>query len=497
MQNQFASLLAPYFEWLTDIFGHLAHEAIKNKISAGTIARDYLDNAIRREHFQEELPKFYNFVNEFWQLNSKTIDAEIRKLPGLKARFGGDIGPQISDAIFQRAGLYFESIVVPDPLLRIVRLPERLNKNEDYYFLKYSINQVMLKDVYLADVFPPIAILAGDVELENNNIQDHSNVAKYDCVLLTNNLYEKNFDNYTEIQSFFNHFRSAREAITAARKPELLYWDEDTPLDPLEQWETNVKKARLDWKNQDSRKQTDHANFLLFNLMSRMLQANMVLFGASTYDANPLIAAPVSFHWLNLKIRVNRDLIAQNLGLERNLDLALTNALLSRDLKWLSNIPLDSLIELRKKGQLSELRSVINQETVRLATSKLNNLDVITNQVDYNIKSALERHQEEIDEIDKVFRSEMSTLGSSFLLSIAGAFQPLLLPLAPEWIAKLSTIIGTTSLTAIIPATLKYLREKKTVGKSPIGILWQAKKQSLKQDGLTPAPMLNHPDSNY
>lgn len=478
MQNRFTPLLTPYFEWLTDNFGHLAHEAIKNKIGAGTIARDYLNNSTRRQHFQENLPKFYDFVEEFWQINSKKIDTEIYKLPGLKAQFGGDIGPQVSDAIFQRAGLYFESIVVPDPLLKITRLPKEITKINDYYFLKYSITHVMLKDVYLADVFPPVAILTGDVELENNNIKNHSAVAKFDCVLLTNDLYGKNFDNYTEIQCFFNHFGSVHEAIVEARKPELLYWDEDTPADPLEQWEANVKRAGLDWKLQDSPIQMDHANFLLFAIHSRLLQANMVMFGASIYDANPIIAAPVSFHWLNWKIRVNRDLIATNLGLESNLDFSLTNALLSNNLKWLSNIPIESLIELRRKGQLSELRSVIRQETERLATSKLSNLEVVTNQVDYNLVSALEKHQEEIEKLDKKFCSEMSTLGSSFLLSIAGAFQPLLLPLAPKWVSTLSTIIGTTSLTAIVPATLNYLREKKTLGKSPIGILWRAKKHS-------------------
>ena len=480
MHNRFTPLLTPYFEWLTDIFGHLAHEAIKNKINAGTIARDYLGNSSRRQHFQEDLPRFCNFVEVFWQTNSKTIDAEIHKLPGLKARFGGDLGPQVSDAIFQRAGLYFESIVVPDPLLRIVRFPEDITKNQDYYFLKYSITHLMLKDVYLADVFPPLAILAGDVELVDNNIKDHSDVAKFDCVLITNDLYGKNFDNFTEIQGFFNHFGSAREAIAEARKPELLYWDEDTPADPLEQWEANVKQTGLDLKPQDSPIQMDQGNFLLFTIMSRMLQANMVMFGASVYDANPLIAAPVSFHWLNWKIRVNRDLIAQNLGLESNLELALTNALLSSDLKWLSNIPVQSLIELRRKGRLSELRSVINQETERLATSKLDNLEVITNQVDYNLASALERHQEEIQKLDNAYRSEMSILGPSFLLSITGTFQPLLLPLLPQWVATLSTIFGTTSLVAIVPATLKYLQEKKTLGKSPIGILWQAKKHYLK-----------------
>lgn len=478
MQNQIVSLISPYFEWLDDLFGHLALEATKNNISAGAIARDYLSSPTRRQHFREELPRLYQTVDEFWKTNSKAVDTEIRKLPGLKVRFGGDIGPQVSDAVFQRTGLYFESIIIPDPLLRVMKIPEDITKTKDYYFLKYGISQVILKDVYLADIFPPLAVLAGDVELEGTNIKDNTDIAMFDCVLLTNVLYGENFDNFGEVQEHFARFGSIREAITTAQKPELLYWDENTPLDPLEQWDAYIKRSNLDWELRELPQHLQGPEFLLFTVLSRMIQANSVMFGASVYDANPLITAPVSFHWLNWKIRVNRDLVARSLNLGSNLDLALTNALLSKDLKWLSNVPIESLVELRRKGRLSELRSLVNRETVRLANSRLDNLEAITNQVDYNLASALERHQEEIEKLDKAFRTEMSVLGSTFLLSTVGALQPQLIPLAPEWAVTLSGVIGTTSLAAIVPATINYLREKKNLGKTPIGILWKAKERS-------------------
>lgn len=475
MQNQLVSIISPYFEWLTEEFGHLAHEAIKNNVDAGTIARDYLSNTARRQHFQEDLPRLCQAVEEFWQANRESINANIRTLPGLKARFGGDIGPQTSDSVFQRAGLYFESIIVPDPLLRVARLPDGTVKTRDYYFLKYSIAHVMLKNVYLAEVYPPLAILEGDVEHEGDNSKKNATIAELDCVLLTNDLYGKTLENFTEVQDFFAKFGSVREAIAEAQKPELLYWDEDTPSDPLQQWETNIKRSNIDWKLQDL-PQMRGAGLLLFTILGRMIQANSVMFGASVYDANPLIMAPVSFHWLNWKNRVNRNLIAQNVTPGTDLNLALTNALLSKELKWLTNVPIDALIELRKKGRLSELRSVISQETERLANSRVDNLEAISKQVDYNLLSALEKHQDEIEKLDKTLRSELLFSGPTFLLAVASALQPWF-PVPPQWAIPLGGAIGTTGVMSMISAVNNYLKEKKTLGKTPLGILWQAKEK--------------------
>jgi hypothetical protein len=153
----------------------------------------------------------------------------------------------------------------------------------------------------------------------------------------------------------------------------------------------------------------------------------------------------------------------------------LTNALLSRNLDWLSNIPLKSLIEMRRKGYLSELRSLISQETNRFTTSRLDNLEKVINQVDYNISTALEKHHDQINKLDSEFRSEMSILGSTFLISIMGIIQPFLMPLSNQWVSTLSSVIGTTSLASIVPATIKYIKGKKTLGKTPIGILWETK----------------------
>jgi hypothetical protein len=425
------------------------------------------------------LPNLCAFVEAFWKSNNEAIGAEMKRLPGLKARFGGDIGPKAIDAVFQRTGLYFDTIVVPDPMLRIARIPEGLFKMRDYYFLKYGIEQILAREAYLADTYPPIAVLTADPELAqpNGSFNRLADLAKLDSIALTNELYGECLDDFAEVQSFFSRFGSLREAVKEIAQPHLFCWDEDTPLNPVLQMEAFVHRDNIDWKLRRLPDQFQGPGYLPFMFLGRMMQVNDVLHRSRSQNAHPLVAAPVSFHWLTWKIRANRNLIAKDLGLARDMELGLTNSLLSQDLEWLSNVPLEGLIELRKKGLLAELRAVVSRELESLTGAGLSNLEAITSQVDYNVSSALRQHQEQVKELDRAYRTELAVTGSTFLLSIAAALQPSLLPLAPDWAKALSGIVGTTSLKSVVQATVKYFKERNALGKTPVGLLWHAKEQ--------------------
>lgn len=476
-KNPFASILATYFDWLREHFGHLADEATRYHVTAGDVARDYLGNPVRRQLFQEMLPGLCQRVEDFWRDNGVLVNAEVRRLPGLKARFGGDVGPQVSDAVFERAGLYFESILVQDALLNVARLPEEIAKIRDYYFLKYAITHVMLRDVYLTDIYPPIAVLTDHAESDTQYIKGFHAAARLDCVLLTNELYEQNFDTFGEVEAFVASFANVQEALNEVQKPELIYFEESAPLDPLGQWDAYAMRSQFDLNSQQRLEpRFDQPKTLLFAMLSRTLQARATMFGASFYEAHPLVVAPVSFHWLHWIINTNNKLASLAPEVVGNSKLSLTNALLSKDLNWLSDVPLAGLVELRRTGRLSELRSVIGQELDRVRNSSEGSLEAVIGQVDYNLSTALQKHQDEIKELDKAFRSELTITGSTLLLSVAAALQPVLAPLAPPLAAALTGAVGTTSLAAMVAATTKHLRGKRLLSKSAIGILWQAKK---------------------
>src|SRR5688572_26588309 len=138
--NPFSEILSPYFGWLNNLVGNLAKEARRHKLSPGTIAQDYLSDSRRRDLLISELPGYCSTIQSFWQSSRSNILHELTKLPGLKARFGGDLGPQGKDFIFERIGLYFDTIIVPDPLLRIAGMLEiKVAKRNEFLFLRYAI----------------------------------------------------------------------------------------------------------------------------------------------------------------------------------------------------------------------------------------------------------------------------------------------------------------------------------------------------------------------
>ena len=476
-QNIFAETHKSYFDWLSDHFGNLAKEAKRHNVSAGDIAKDYLSNPKRRENLRSSLHLYFKRVEDHWKSVYEIVEDELYKLPGMKARFGGDIGPQATDSIFANAGLSFDTIIVPDPLLRITKLPQDIAKINEFYFLKYAIEQVIAKDMYLAETYPPIAILTANFELtEGHNFEELGSLARLDSVLLTNALYNETFDDYQEIIDFFDSFSSIQNAVKEITEPELFFWIEDIPREPLEQLEAVIKRHSYDW-DVNKFTNTEQASYLPFMFLGRMMQINDVFHRASVQNSHPLIAAPVSFHWLAWKIQANQNLVIEQVQPSANLNLGLTNALLSQELDWLSNVPLEHLIELRKQGQLSKLRSLIGNEIDSLARLDVNNLDKAINQVDYNLSLALDNHQRKVKELDKKFCADLAISGPTFLLGVTAAFQPSLFPLIPSWTRGALGAIGTTKLSGIVQSTAKYIRERKTLVKTPVGLLWKTRKK--------------------
>lgn len=225
-KNPFLAIYKPYFDDLNKIFGNLAKEAVKHKTSATDIAHDYLSNDTRRQHFKDEFPNLSKSVIGFWKKNRREVRNEINKIPGSLARFGGDIGPHFDEHIFQKAGVYFDSIIVADPLLKISEMysDSILTKRQEFYFLKYAIEMVLEKEFYLLDIYPPIAVLTPDTEFSNlNNAKLINDLSRVDITLLLNDLYGKNFDSYEEACGFLKKFNCIENAVQNIINPNLYY----------------------------------------------------------------------------------------------------------------------------------------------------------------------------------------------------------------------------------------------------------------------------------
>ena len=475
--EQYYKIITEYLEWLESTFGILATESIKNNISPFLITKDFLNNPQRKSNVQKDLPLICDTINTFWRTYGDSILELGKNMSGFKARFGGDIGPQYEDKIFNKAGLYFDTIIVPDPLLRCANLPP-IFKDKEYYIIKYAINQILMKDIFISRTEQPIAMLVPDSELSKSE-QDFTllkNLAEIDVIIIVNKLFEQQLNTIEEVEKFLAKFDDIKEVIYECKDENILYWDEDVPRDKDAQLNSLIEyrnhfyndESKMPFSSRDPRS-------LMFVLVGRMMQINDVFRNSIETNSHPLISAPVSFHWLNTKIEFNQEILNQKLDLQKIQTISITNSILDQKLNWFSNITDDNLIYLREKGYLSEIRELISNELAKFQDINIYNYNNLAREIDYNLSNEFKKHQSEISSLDQHFTQMLAIEGTTCLASVVAAIQPAFLTFLPDVITYSIGIIGAAKLKDIINSTVNYLREKKRLHNTPIGILWQAK----------------------
>lgn len=474
-----AILLERYFEILEAFAGPAAQVVRRGNAAPGDVARDFVADAAARAAFASEVvPRIREEILSFWRANGSAVQEMRGRLPGARALFGGDIGPQLVDGLFNRAGLYFDTIIVHDPLIRLLQTPFRAEELP-YYLLKYGINQLLLKEVYLADIWPPIALLVPDRNLHEDSRENDQlvRVVGIDSLLFLNRLFEKQFGSLAEAEAFFRRFSDAYEVFREAKRADLLVFTGDAVAEPGQQLEALLRDARrltpLEYLPTDP-KQRD-LEILWRAIDGRMRQANDLMLAADAITASPLITAPVSFRWLSTKLELNREFAASALGAEGHLDLPKTNALLSEPLDWLANVPLDTLVDLRRRGQLSDIRKQFTEALDGFSGSPVNRLDAVARDIDHGLAVAIAAHQERVKALDASLRTELKIAVPTLIGAVAATLQPGVAALIPDVLKGLAGLVGAANLKDIIKAIAVHYRERKTLGRTPMGILWSAR----------------------
>lgn len=467
-------IITPYFNTIESIFGPLADEARRHAVPADVVAKDFLSDIGRRQRFAGQVQVICDYIVKFWQNHDPLLRDYLWKIPGLKAGFAGEIGPQVSDRIFERCGLYFDTIVVPDPLLHVAMLSSDVTGRKDYYLIKYGIIQCQLREFYLAESTPPVAYLLGDLGMlagpSASGLRPFE-LANLDSVMLVNELFGTSFDSFDKVIEYFERFATNEEAVRNMVRPELFILESNVEPNPEAQWAAYLEHMAEDFVPGTMALEGKGASPVGYTLFGRMGTVVDLLIRTAEQGFHPLVAAPVSYHWLTQKIRINQKHVGEGLGIDFK-NLAVTNALLSKEKNWLGNLTLGQLVSLRKRNELADLRAELTRNFELLSQASFNNLDSLMVQVDQNLKSALVRHQEQLKSLDRRLLERLVISVPTLLVSIATALQPTIGAIVPSWI---SGLLGVTSVKDLVTGFVNHARERKVLARSPIGILWSAK----------------------
>jgi hypothetical protein len=465
-----------YFKLLEMYFSKLFEEMRKYNVYPSQVASDMASRKNIVEAFKLDSKAFFEEIKKFWEYYSPIINAHISNLKGLKTSFGGDLFPSESHNIVHTVGLYADTIILPDPLLRVFGLFGFLSHEKVVYYLtKHALNVLQYKELALADVDPPILIIAPDEFYMNpKNAEIVLEISKSYVFEHLNTLFGTTISSEEEMNDFLKGIQSIDNLKHLMKNPERLLFDIDQMQEPLEvqidNWMKEINANSEFFKNMST------GELLQFNFLSRMRQANDTVLRGIQFDASPLMDAPTSWQYLIWKYEY--DLRRTGTTDKKIKELLVNNALTSINAPLIGNLTDKALIKLRKEKALQELRDLLTKNIHEINEASEENFAEVTNQVISNLSNAFEEHRKYIGDLrnrnKKFYEYDILPLLIIGGLSIAAAFTT---NSALSTIIEDSKVIFGGSVLNMLGKGIPLVKENRKIEKSPVSILLKYSKQ--------------------
>ncbi len=467
-----------YFEMVENLFGDYYHEMKRHGLDQHQFASWVSSKEVFVKEFSEKMESLNTSITEFWEAFGPVVEIHIQELEGLKCVFGGDIFPSYRKNIISSAGLYMDTIVLPDPLLQISSMFSSARPDKSlYYFTKHALSVLSLKKVALADVNPPITVICPNFSRFDKKTSEFLfSLVKQDLIAHTEKAFGVHFKNEQHLDKFLNAIKDIETLKKSLKDSERLLIDTDWNELPLEeQW----RKAEEELKMLKSDQMPmSLGQKIKFTTIGRMGQVNEIIVKSKKLNGTPIIQAPTSWQYFLWKYEYDQERSREAYPELKNIFLA--NALNHEKLLWLGNVPKEALVKLRQENALGELRGLLSKGIREIEKADENSYRQIVDDVTRNISNALDTHKNELNKISsstkKFFGFDVTPWVVTGGISIAAASSgnvPLSL------IATALNLIGFPSGTGkeLWTKGRKLLEERSKIQRSPVGILLRAKEK--------------------
>ena len=204
-----------YFEILDRFFGGPFAEMKKYDLTPPAVAEHLASQPKIVDAFAGEVDEFVAGIKEFWEYYGPIVEVHLQDMRALKSVFGGDIFPSYLENIASSVGLYVDTLILPDPLLRIVDFVSIMKSDQLLFTLtKHALNALRYKDLALADVEPPIVVIAPDISLLEDSYRPLLQVAgEADLLSHSAKLFGRNFANLDELTLFLEEIPNTSELV--------------------------------------------------------------------------------------------------------------------------------------------------------------------------------------------------------------------------------------------------------------------------------------------
>lgn len=467
-----------YFSILKDYFGEAFNIAAKAKF--------------KREKYDEILGGIYDDVlaqsimdslhKDLSTLDWETQDFAVKRLGGLKTAYiGSGYGysrpnPVTSDFL-RKTCLYTDSVVLADDIFNALLTHHKDNFPPCVFsgLIHSAINLLTIEDFFASDSEAQMCVLAPPLmwNLERKKLSDMINqLGKNELLSYSSDFFGRKFSSMNALQAFASSIKNCEHFFALARKPKMLTnpMGEQSSLKSLE-------NLRMNFESRYGPSYPSYLTYLHF-LGVHNLHISNELYEFGNYQAT--LATDFKGVWNELFRIVrndNENILKKQQKTSFTRESLIISSLQQDELKWLGNIPLDKLLELREKGELADLRDFIGRNIKNIENASDEDFIEVGNQVRYNIEMALRKHDSEVKGLNEKYRRiiDLSAVGAvSCVVSgtigfIASAFQPL---------ALASAVLGSPFLIQTYKEYLGYRDKYKELKTKPVAMLFDAKKSA-------------------
>jgi hypothetical protein len=293
--------------------------------------------------------------------------------------------------------LYADTIVLPDPFLHSAITFSTTSQSEGVrYLVKHALNVLKYEKLALADSPTPLVAISPFRSSIDQAERDYLiDIMHADGVKFGASLFDKEFKDVDEFDSFLQELPTAQNVLERIRNPNRLLFDTEWKGTPIEQFQRALDSS---YQGSPGQLAGGHAGLLLRNhCFGRMGQATDVLLKSQFLGGTPLVQAPTSWTHLNWKLELGAE---QDAGDRQPLHVIRALQHLEKtDLEWIGRIPPDALLQIRQSGALSEIRSVLTKGISEIASAKPDAFFRSSDQVLKNIDEAFVAHQIEIAKV--------------------------------------------------------------------------------------------------
>ncbi|WAV88892.1 hypothetical protein NB647_08425 [Oxalobacter aliiformigenes] len=380
------------------------------------------------------------------------------------------------------AGLCSDTQLIPDPVYPHVSGNMHLNAvhlqlaETLFYILKLK----PLIDAHF--VVPPVYIFPSfELELEENDAITKQGIG--DMLLkLVSPVCDGAIYSFQDLVEYSkNHETKFIDAVMAKK---LFIPPGSSPNEIL----SGEKAVRKYISEEEHRRDTD-----MIDMMKRMPRGLLILMGISerlgpqyhlfdnsqSLHAQPLLNQEVHWHYYMKCCEASAQTLVNNKILS-NESFQTMQALQDQSMSWLANIPIEGLVELRKKQEHEWFQFELKKYTNQLAEAGGAEISDVVREVNHGLSCLMQRYQKDIVEIEKTYAGKVKDLALKAGGAGVGAFMtlfPFLSPILGNGVAAGIGALGAVAAGAFPVRQHQKAQEgaKQKINQSMLGMLATAK----------------------